>query len=112
MLNGKELPIISDTSTTESKGYISYRRNEVIETTSLRRSATTVHTQINLPELDNQVIHLTGSTPLSAQYIRKIRLIGKLAQCIRSVSVRKVQLLLLASVIFIILGFVTKIINQ
>ncbi|MEI6283475.1 MAG: hypothetical protein WCP40_00040 [Opitutae bacterium] len=112
MLNGKELPVVSDTSIVESKGYISYRRNEVIETKSLRRSAPTVHTQIHLPEFDNQVTLLTALSPCSIPYIRKFGLVGGLAQCIRSISVRKVQLLLLASVIFITLSFVTKIFNQ
>ena len=111
-LDGKELPIITNTNIAESKGYISYRRNEVIETKSLRRSAPMVHTQINLPEFDNQIILLNAPSPCSTPYIRKYGLIGNTAQCIRSISVRKLQLLLLASVTLIIVSFVIKILNQ
>ena len=112
LLNGKELPVVSDTCITQSEGYISYSRNEVIETKSLRRSAPKVETQIHLPEFDHLEVSLVGGRPIAPKYIRKFGFMGNIAQCVRSISIRKVQVIMLASITFIILSFLSKIINQ
>jgi len=110
--NGKELPVATDTSIIQSQGYISYRRNEVIETKSLRRSAPRVETQICLSEFDHLDVSLVGSCPIAPKYIRRFGFMGNMAQSVRSISVRKTQVLLLASATLIILSFLTKMIKQ
>ena len=110
--NGQELPVMSRTAITESKGYISYRRNEVVETKSLRRSASTVDTKIQLPEFNHIEVNLTQPFQLPLKYIRRFSFMGHLAQCVRNISIRKAQLVLLATAACVILSFVTKIINQ
>ena len=110
--NGKELTVATDTSIIQSQGYISYRRNEVIETKSLRRSAPKVETQIHLPEFDHLEVSLVGGRPIAPKYIRKFGFMGNMAQSVRSISVRKAQVIMLASITFIILSFLSKIINQ
>jgi hypothetical protein len=112
LLNGKELAVVSDTSITQSEGYISYRRNEVIETKSLRRSAPKVETQIHLPEFDHLEVSLVGGCPIAPKYIRKFGFMGNIAQGVRSISIRKAQVIMLASTTLIILSFLTKIINK
>lgn len=110
--DGKELPVMSRTAITESKGYISYRRNEVVETKYLRRSASTVDTKIQLPEFNNVEVYLTQPCQLAPRYIRQFSFMGHLAQIVRCISVRKVQLVLLVTAVCAILNLVTKNINQ
>jgi hypothetical protein len=112
LLNGKELPVVSDTCITQFEGYISYSRNEVIETKSLRRSAPKVETQMHLPEFDHLEVSLVGGRPIAPKYIRKFGFMGNIAQGVRSISIRKAQVIMLASITFIILSFLSKIINQ
>lgn len=112
LLNGKELAVVSDTSITQSEGYISYRRNEVIETKSLRRSAPKVETQIHLTEFDHLEVSLVGGCPIAPKYIRKFGFMGNIAQGVRSISIRKAQVIMLASTTLIILSFLNKIINK
>jgi hypothetical protein len=108
----KILTISSFTRGTESRGFINYRSNEVIETKSLRRTGPEVHTKIHLPEFDNLNVHFFGSCPAVPKYFRSLPNAGFLNYFARNLSIKKIKLILVLSLSLVIPGLLVKLIKN
>jgi len=102
----QSLTILSSTAYTELKGYINYKSNEVIETKSLRRLGSEVNTQIHLPEFENLNVQLVGACPSSSKYLRTVCPVGISNHIVRTISIKKIKLILMFGASLILGGII------
>lgn len=88
---GKELAIETKSSVALAPGHISYHRNDVLETKSLRLSGRTVWFSITLPEYAALVVKL-AQKPAAQFRSRRCSWRRVPAQLLRGLSMRKLQL--------------------
>jgi hypothetical protein len=111
LYNQKEIFISSLNNFTISIGYISYRRNEVIETKSLRATGHVIETQIHLPELEKIFLISNNFQIPASRFVRNLEFKSILSSFIMTLSIRKLQLVLITSLslLFVFFYFIIRI---